>query len=317
MLERNLQMKRFLLVLLCFTALPLFAQVNDTYVVPVVGNTPGAFGTRWMTQLSVFNPQLDYSLKVSVVFIPSGGARGLEALLTVPPNGGWFTDNALNDIFGVSGTGSLLLATFPEDNPGVPNVTLDRAFLVTTNTFNNSKSGTYGQTIPGIWTGLQDYSTDHISAIAHGVRNLTAQGWRTNVGAVNLGKSSVTIRVTVYDYDGRTLQSNIPFTLPPLAHLQDTLPLQVDRGSIEFFLDDPSHEAVVFPYISVIDQFSGDPTYQTPVLLAGPKDLFAKGVLKPTEIGKKIDLSTARMVRANADRIGEVKMKAAHGRAGA
>ena len=176
------------------------------------------------------------------------------------------------------------------------------------NTFNNSRSGTYGQTIPGIWTGLQDYATDHISAVAHGVRNLSAQGWRTNVGAVNLGRESVRMRVTVYDYDGRTLQSNIPFTIPPLGHLQDTLPVQVDRGSIEFFLDDPGKDAVVFPYISVIDQFSGDPAYQNPVLLAGPKSLFAKGVLKPTEIGKKIDLTTARQVRANADRIGEVEM---------
>jgi hypothetical protein len=308
-------MKRFLLPLLLFcSALPLAAQVNDTYVIPAVGNTPGAFGTRWMTQLSIFNPQLDYALKVAVVYIPSGGGRGLEALLTVPPNGGWFSDNALEDIFGVSGTGALVAATFPEDNPGVPNATLDRSFLVTSNTFNNSRSGTFGQTIPGIWTGLQDFATDHISAVAHGVRNLSAQGWRTNVGAVNLGRESVKLRVTVYDYDGRTLQSDIPFTVPPLGHLQDTLPVQVDRGSIEFFLDDPSQDAVVFPYISVIDQFSGDPSYQTPVLLAGAKSLFAKGVLKPTEIGKKIGLETARKARANADSIGEVKMKTAHGR---
>jgi len=305
-------MKRSLLILilllLCLGALPLAAQVNDTYVIPAVGNTPGAFGTRWMTQFSIFNPQLDYPLKVSVVFIPSGGGRGIEALLTVPPNGGWFSDNALQDIFSVTGTGSLLVATFPEDNPGVPNATLDRSFLVTSNTFNNSRNGTFGQTIPGVWTGLQDYEHDQISAVAHGVRNLSAEGWRTNVGAVNLGRQSVRMRVTVYDYDGRTLQRNIPFTIPPLAHLQDALPVQVDRGSIEFFVDDPTLEAVVFPYVSVIDQFSGDPAYQYPTLLAGAKDLFAKGVLKPTEIGKKIDLTTARAVRANADRIGEVKM---------
>lgn len=310
-------MKRSLLIfLLCLAALPLAAQVNDTYVIPAVGNTPGSFNTRWMTQFSVFNPQLDYPLKVSVVYIPSGGGRGIEALLTVPPNAGWFSDNALQDIFGVSGTGSFLVATFPEDNPGVPNFTLDRSFLVTSNTFNNSKSGTFGQTIPGVWTGLQDYNHDKISAVAHGVRNLASQGWRTNVGAVNLGRQSVTMRVTVYDYDGKTIRANIPFNIPPLAHLQDALPVQVDRGSIEFFVDDPSLDAVVFPYISVIDQFSGDPAYQFPVLLAGAKDLFAKAVLKPTEIGKKIDLTTARAVRANADRIGEVRMPEARVREG-
>ena len=62
-------------VLLLFIALPLAAQVNDTYVIPAVANTPGSFGTQWMTQLSIFNPQLDYSLKVSVSFLPTGGGH--------------------------------------------------------------------------------------------------------------------------------------------------------------------------------------------------------------------------------------------------
>ena len=42
-----------------------------------------------------------------------------------------------------------------------------------------------------------------------------------------------------------------------LAHVQDSLPVQVDRGSVEFFVDDATKQAVVFPYISVIDQLSG------------------------------------------------------------
>jgi len=85
--------------------------------------------------------------------------------------------------------------------------------------------------------------------------------------------------------------------------------VQVDRGSIEFFVDDPSKQAVVFPYVSVIDQLSGDPTYQSPTLLATPGVLFGKMAIDPTAIGKKIDNNFARGVRSTADRIGEVQLK--------
>jgi len=311
-------MKRLLLISLLAVAfaLPLAAQVNDTYVIPAAANVPGAFGTQWLTQFSLFNPQLDYPLKVSVVYLPTGGGQSMEALLTVPPNSEWFTDNALKDIFGISGTGALLLATFATDNPTVPDTIIARSFLITTNTFNNSRSGTFGQTIPGVWAGLQDFNTDGISGIAHGIRNLSAAGWRTNIGAVNLGRQSVVLSVTVFDANGHKLLNRAPFTVPPLGHIQDALPVQVDRGSIEFWIDDPTKQAVVFPYTSTIDQLSGDPTYQTPTLLATPKVLFPKtgipavaGTVNP---GRKIDNAYALAIRDTAAHIGEVQMKQAN-----
>jgi len=291
------------------TALPLAAQVNDTYVIPVAGNVAGAFGTRWMTSFSVFNPQLDYSLKISVVYVPTGGGQGTEALFTVPANSIAFSDNILDDLFDVTGSGSLLVATFPEDNPNVPNDVISRSFLVTSSTYNNSRNGTFGQTIPGIWTGLQDFATDEISAVAHGIRNIDSQGWRTNIGAVNLGRRNATMRVSVYDGDGKRLLNRVPFEIPPMGHIQDRLPVQVNRGSIEFFVDDPSQTAVVFPYTSTIDQLSGDPTYQSPTLLASAKVIYSKGPIAQMALGKKIDTAIARQVKANARSIGAVSLK--------
>jgi hypothetical protein len=310
-------MKRLFLAALLVVgfALPLAAQVNDTYVIPAAANVAGAFGTRWMTQFSLFNPQLDYPLRVSVVYLPTGGGQGMEAILTVPANAEWFTDNALNDIFGVAGTGALLIATFPEDNPTVPDTVIARSFLITTNTFNNSRSGTFGQTIPGVWAGLQDFDTDGISAVAHGIRNLTSAGWRTNIGAVNLGRRSVVMSVTVYDANGNRILNQAPYTVPPLGHVQDALPVQVDRGSIEFWIDDPTQEAVVFPYTSTIDQLSGDPTYQYPTLLATAHTLFGKkgmtAMVATQNPGRRIDNREARAIRATAAHIGEVQMKSA------
>jgi hypothetical protein len=317
-----MRISRYIIVSLALVSLslPLLAQVNDTYVIPAAGNTPGANGTRWATQFSLFNPQA-YPLTVSVTLLPSGGAQGTEKLIAVPANATVFSENILFDAFAASGSGALLVATFPEDNPGVNDTVLARAFLVTSDTYNNSATGTYGQSIPGIWTGLQDFNTDGISGISQGIRNnLLSQGWRTNIGAVNLGRYSATLRVTVYDGAGQTIASQLPFTLPPQGHLQDRLPVNVDRGSIEFFVDDSYKDAVVFAYASVVDPLSGDPRYESPVLLASPSVLFGKkgsvaistlgssAATATGAVGKKIDIETARAVRANAIREGSVEL---------
>jgi hypothetical protein len=298
------------ILLLIATAIPAAAQVNDTYIIPAAANTGGNFNTRWMTQLSLFNPQLDYALKVSITYLPSEGGKALEVLVNVPANTVVFADNALLELFNISGSGGLVVATFPEDNPGVPNDVISRSFLVTSNTFNNSSSGTFGQTIPGLWTGLQDYATDGISAVSHGVRNIARFFWRTNFGAVNLGSSAVTLRVNVYDAKGNTIVKNATYTVPAQAHIQRALPVEVDHGSVEFFVDDATKRSVVFPYTSQIDQYSGDPTYQTPLLLASAKILYGKKAMPAaTAIGKKIGLDEARVARASAMSLGVVEMR--------
>jgi hypothetical protein len=298
--------------LLLLLALPLAAQINDTYVIPAVANVNGGFGTRWMSQISIFNPQLDHTLHVSVTWLPSGGGRGLEAIVDVPANSTAFADNTLLEIFNSSnGTGALLVATFPEDNPGVPNDVVSRSFLVTTNTVNKlPDGGTFGQTIPGIWTGLQDYTTDGISAVSHGIRHIARFGWRTNFGAVNLGSSAVDLRIRIYDKDGRTVVKDRLYGIPAQAHMQWSLPVEVDQGAIEFFVDDPSKKAVVFPYTSTLDRYTGDPMYQSPPLLASAKILF-KGAPQPATLGKKIDIDFARAIRAEAIPLGHVELKAA------
>jgi hypothetical protein len=284
--------------------------VNDTYVIPAVANAPGSFGTQWMTQISIFNPQLDYSLKVSVSYLPTGGGKGLEALITVPANGVAFADNSLLEIFNRSGSGAYVIATFPEDNPGVPNDIVSRSFLVNTNTFNLQRDGgTMGQTIPGVWTGLQDYTSDGISAISHGVRQISSAGWRTNFGAVNLGNTAATLRINIYDRDGKTLVKDRAYTIPAQGHAQFGLPVEVNQGSVEFFVDDATKKAVVFPYTSTLDRFTNDPMYQNPLLLASAKLLFGKRAVDPTAVGKRITLEEARAVRANTIPLGEVQLQ--------
>jgi hypothetical protein len=316
---------RSVIAILAFgLALPLLAQVNDTYVVPAVGDLPGANQTVWATQFSLFNPQA-YPLTVSLTFLPTLGSpasdNGTDLLITVPANATFFADNLLSEVFKRHGIeGALLVATFAIDNPTVKDDVISRAFLVNSSTYNNARTGTFGQSIPGIFAGLQD---DGITGIVHGIRNiLGSQGFRTNVGAVNLGRFSATIHVTVFDADGKVIKDNdgrsdIPLFLPPQGHLQQALPVAVNRGSIEFSVDDPHKDAVVFAYASVIDPLSGDPTYHSPTLLASPSVLFPKSTTASTlsagGIGKKIDSIRAAEIRDSATHLGEVRLVHADG----
>lgn len=298
--------------LLGLLSVPALAQVTDTYVIPAAANAGGQGGSNWKTRFSIFNPHLEDELVVSLTLLPSFGIEGDEVLIELPPNALFYSDNILDDAFDFSGTGALLVATFPEDNPHLPNEILNRAFLVNTDTYNDQPHGTYGQTIPGTWTGLMDFDTDGISSVAHGIRN--GNGWRTNVGAVNLGFCEVTVFVNIYDMDGNLVRQEIPLDVPPLGHIQDRLPVALAGGSVEFFVVDPCTAdddlyAVVFPYTSTIDQKTNDPAYQYPTLLASTDILAAKGQkIDPLNVGKKIDIEHARKVRSKVERKGTLNL---------
>jgi len=97
--------------------------------------------------------------------------------------------------------------------------------------------------------------------------------------------------------------------IPGQAHMQFGMPIEVNQGTIEFFVDDATKKAVVFPYTSTLDRYTNDPMYQTPVLLASAKLLFGKRAVDPTAVGKKITLEEARQVRANMIPLGDVELK--------
>jgi hypothetical protein len=305
--------KLLLVALICLVSLPVFAQLNDTYVVTAAANLSGGNNTRWLTQLSIFNPHLDYALNVSVTLLLPDGSEGPEKLIRVPANSTFITDDVMTDVFNRTGSGALLLATFREDNPGVEDTIVARAFLVSSNTYNNATDGTYGQTIPGVWAGLLDVDTDGITSVAHGIDNSTRLKFRTNIGAVNLGACDVTVRVSVFDADGKVLLNEAPFIVAGYGTVLDRLPVTVEGGSVEFLVEDPcanddNRYAVVFPYTSSVDDLSGDPRYQTPVLLATANVLYGKKAVDPTTLGTKITSEHARKVRDNARREGTVSL---------
>jgi len=301
--------------LVCFAASAAVAQVNDTYIIPIVGSVSGANNTRWSSELYVFNPQR-HALRVTAVYLPSGGGQGPQVDFVVQPNQTAFATNLVDDLFDLSsGTGGLILAVFPEKNPGVPNDALSRSFVASTKNFNNASSGTFSQQVAGVWAGLQDVDFDGISAISSGVREngTLLTGYRTNVGAVNLGRGAVRVLLDVFDANGAKVGSTLALDVPPLGHIQDRLPVAVSVGSIEFyvqdpFVDDPNTRAMVFPYATVIDNRSGDPLFLSPTLLAAAGELFKDGTTARRSQPKQLDLEMVRRATETAKALGEARL---------
>lgn len=263
-----------LFIFLLLVAVPLSAQISDVYIVPAAADSPG-IGTYWMTDFHAMNPQA-YPLRATLVYLPTGGTVGSAFKFDIGANETVWADNIVAEFDDATvTTGSLLLAVLPEDNPGVAEDDyLGLSLVLQTRTFNTTSSGTLGQGIPGAITGLLDLELDGLTAIATGVRHFGApevSGFRTNVGALNLGRSDVTLHVTTFNADGVEVNSS-PFVLPPQGHWHEPLPVTVDHGSIEFWVEDPEPNAddFVFPYVSIVDNRTGDATYIEPKLLAAP-----------------------------------------------
>jgi hypothetical protein len=264
-----------LFLFLLLVAAPLSAQISDVYIVPAAADTPGGAGTYWMTDFHVMNPQA-YPLRATLVFLPTGGGVGSTFKFDIGANQTVWADNIVAQFDNVTKpTGSLLLAVLPEDNLSVAEDDyLGLSVVLQTRTFNNTSSGTLGQGIPGAITGLLDLELDGLSAIATGIRNFGAagvNGFRANIGALNLGRSSATLYVAAFNAAGEEVGA-ADFPLPPQGHVQHLLPFTLDHASLEFWVVDPSpsYEDFVFPYVSIVDNRTGDATYIEPKLLASP-----------------------------------------------
>lgn len=305
---KRLTLRGLFAVALFGFSFPVSAQVHDIYVLPAIISQAGAGGTQWSSEIHMFNPQ-PHRLWITLVYIPSGGGPGLtlepfplESQMTA------YAEDVLRDVFEIEGRGSLLIAAFAEDNTHVQDDPLVRSFIANGKNANTTSFGTYGVSMPGVSSGLQDYFTDGISAVSAGVHNygvIGASGYRAAVGAVNLGRYSTTLIVSVYDAEGDVLVDQKSFFLPPQGHIQDALPSLVEHGSVEFYVDDPTDSAVVFPYVTVVDNRTGDGIHIDPVLIADPADLLTKGktVNAAGSIGTRVSATIARDLRDAARRL--------------
>lgn len=248
------------LLVLVTTAPPAAAQLSLQWMVPAAANVAGLNGTVWHTDLSLHNPHA-FDLPVEIDFLPSDTDNQVADALfvTLEP---WETFNLWDvlgsEYFATDGTGAILvvadwgLACDPVE---------DCDFLVTSRTYTldpDDGFGEFGQTIPGssTWQGI-DWAT---LGYAAGILN-DGLSFRTNIGIASWSGDWTTVAVDVQDADGTIIES-LSYDVPPFGHVQDRLVAAIEGGSLVFWLEDGSDDALVFGYASVVDQSTGDASFQ-------------------------------------------------------
>lgn len=251
-----------LFVIIAATALALApaaaeSQLASSWIIPAAANTPGNNGTYWMTDLSIHNPQ-NWELPLLVQVLESGRVNDSVPTLDVVINP-YETINLWDvlgpGLFDINGTGAILVYV-PLDEP-CPET--ECHFLATSRTYTldpSGGSGEFGQALPG--AALLE-GTDWLTyGYAAGILN--DPDFRCNIGVASWTPEWTQVAVDLQDPDGTIIDTQI-FDLPPFGHLQRRLQRNVPGGSLVFYLIDGPSDAFVYPYASVVNNRTGDPSY--------------------------------------------------------
>ena len=268
------------------SALPASAQLSLQWMVPAAANTAGLNGTVWHTDLSLHNPH-SFELPVVLQFLPTDTDNRVADTLyiTLAP---WETFNLWDvlgpDYFAMGGTGAIL-AFADWDLSCDPLEDCD--FLVTSRTYTldpDGGIGEYGQTIPGssTWLGV-DWAT---LGYAAGILN-DGLSFRSNVGIASWSADWTSVAVDVQDADGVIVES-LTYEVPPFGHIQERLAAPIEGGSVVFWVEDGPDDALVYGYVSVVDQVTGDASFQlaqpSTVGFAAAKAGVRKGSRRPSPV---------------------------------
>jgi hypothetical protein len=261
--EVVMRISRWTLLALVLAPAVAGAQLSADIMVAAAAHTPGVGGTFWRTDLSLHNPH-EFTLPVVVQFLPSDtenweAASRLIDLYPYETLNLW--DVLGPDWFSERGTGAFLVYA---DTALNCNPIEDCQFLVTSRTYTvtpDGPYGEYGQTIAGadVWSAV-NWSTFGYAA---GILN-DGSNFRCNVGIASWSAGWTVVRVDVQDAAGAIIASH-EYDVPPFSHVQHRLPTEVVGGSLVYYLVDGPDDARIFGYASVVDQTTGDPSYQPAV----------------------------------------------------
>lgn len=222
------------------------AIVTNSTVIPVVGRAPGANGTLWRSDVTMFNPGGTW-ISGTVRFLPanSDGRNAPGRSISLAPGRTVVMSDILSWLGISAGSGAFELAWTGGNAP-----------VVTSRTYTTATAGgTYGQSIdPVNGYGRDSYVT--------GLRSDAA--FRTNAGLVNGGDAPAAVTLQLLSSSGAVLATSST-TLAPRSQTQSSLGslfpgLDVSSlGAVTLFAR--SDGGTLFAYGSIIDNVSGDPVF--------------------------------------------------------
>lgn len=226
-------------------AAPMPSGSQET--IPAIGRVAGANGTFWRSDVRLFNAG-GTAMGVTLRYLPAGADdRSAQSLpVTILPMQTVVLSDVLSQ-FGISsGSGALQLGWNGAAGP----VIASRTYTTT------SGGGTYGQSIDAV----QSFGSDS------DVPGLRSDGaYRSNVGFVNGGDSTIGIVATLLSPSGQTVASAF-VQVAPRSQTQYSLGALFpgidigSLGSVTLHAHTGSGPAL-FAYGSIVDNLSGDPVF--------------------------------------------------------
>jgi hypothetical protein len=235
------------------------------WLIPAVASVGGVNGTRWRSQLELFNPADDPAV-VTVTLLPTdhGGASPHVAEITVEPRQAVVVDDVVHSVFGLRTSGALIL-----DSAATIHAT-SRTFTLKPG--GDQNQGTFGQHIPAIplaelLTSQPPPYLDWQLGVLPALRE-DAQ-FRSNVGFVNPTDKVATVLIEASDARG-AVQASFEIDIAPWQHRQLNGVLLDLGGLEEATVRVTVLEGTVAAYASIVDNTSGDPVFMNALKELGP-----------------------------------------------
>ena len=230
-------------------------EATHHYLIPASAHAPGALGTQWVTDAVLHNPG-DEEVWASVYFHERDQDNAAAP---------WRTFRVLP---GVSiSLADIVLAQFGKANAAAAlRVGATGPLVVSSRTYNDASSGTYGQYISGFEESRALGPGDQ----ARLIQLASNSSFRTNIGLASAADVTVTVEVELHDADGALL-ARPTVQLKPRSYLQLNN-VFAGMGDIEggfAVIRSSTAGALYLTYASVVDNGSGDPVYVYPVASVG------------------------------------------------
>ncbi len=232
---------------------PIASPGSHVYIVSASAHAAGVPPTYWMSDMVIHNPGAQVATVAAYLLQGSRDNSNAVGKAGVVPAG---QSVRLGDVVGTvfaqaSAAGAILLGS-------------DQELVVTSRTYNNASSGTYGQYIEGypVATAVQAGESVRLLGLAKNAK------YRTNIGFANAAGINIAIVTSIYRADGGLVGSRTTNLLPYGWKAENAIIDPMTAANVDdayAVISSSSSGARFFTYASVIDQRTGDPIQVVPV----------------------------------------------------
>jgi PKD repeat protein len=219
-----------------------------------VGAVTGAGGTFFRSNLVISNRN-DVPAEVTIALTPRGGtAPSHSANLIIPAGQTRFYGDAVAELYGIQGAGSLRLTT----STATPVVAWGRTYS------DLGVAGTLGQFIPA-------FSTDDLIPLAGAILQGLSQNarYRTNMGLVNASPAAAAVTIAVHDGDGSMRGERTVIIAGGQSLFLGGIMSEITGGEVTdgYLVLKPSAAGAIYGWASFVDNLSTDQTFVRPIAL--------------------------------------------------